>query len=51
MILVETQCSQLKKSSLAFLLISIYDLIVTGCDIMGKGLKLALKEVCQLEGK
>lgn len=29
--------------------ISIYDLIVSGCDIMGKGLKLAMKEVCQLE--
>ena len=29
--------------------ISKYDLIVSGCDVMGKGLKLAMKEVCQLE--
>ena len=45
MTLVETQFSQLKT----VFKISIYDLIVSGCDIMGKGLKLAVKEVCQLE--
>lgn len=47
MTLVETQCSQLKTA----FEISIYDLIVSGCDIMEKGLKLAMKEVCQLEDK